>query len=241
MRLSPDGHIVILTGAGISKESGLDTFRDVGGIWQRYDLEAVCTPEGFARDPDLVHDFYNQRRRQLLEPGIKPNAAHIALAALQHEWSGEVTLVTQNIDNLHERGGSLDVVHMHGELLRLWCVSCGEKFASTDDSASMMGCPSCGHSGAMRPDIVWFGEMPYHMARIEEALADADLFVAIGTSGMIYPAAGFCNIARHHGALTVEVNLEESQNAVYFGRGFYGPATEQVPLLVSKILEKREI
>lgn len=237
MKLTPNAHIVLLTGAGISKESGLDTFRDTDGIWQRYSLEDVCTPEGFHRDPTLVHDFYNQRRRQLIEPAIQPNAAHLALAALEAAWPGQVTLVTQNIDNLHERAGSKHILHMHGELLRVRCITCLNSILTTEDSTIDQACASCSTTGRMRPDIVWFGEMPLHMDEIENALGDADLFAAIGTSGTIYPAAGFCMMAQRHGAQTIEVNLEPSAQASYFTQGFYGPATEKVPLFVSKILE----
>lgn len=237
MKLSSNAHIVVLTGAGISKESGLDTFRDTDGIWQRYSLEDVCTPEGFQRAPVMVHDFYNQRRRQLLEEKIRPNTAHEALARLEEEWPGKVTLVTQNIDNLHERAGNRRIFHMHGELLRVHCQACRASVATDQDITIDSVCAACGRKGRIRPDIVWFGEMPYHMNEIEGALADANLFVAVGTSGVIYPAAGFCILALRHGAQTVEINLEPSAQAGYFKTGFYGPATQQVPLFVSRILE----
>ncbi|MCT4685175.1 MAG: NAD-dependent deacylase [Roseicyclus sp.] len=223
--------IVILTGAGVSAESGLGTFRDKGGLWTRYDLSEVATPEGFARNPALVHDFYNARRANALEAA--PNAAHAALARLQADHGG-VTLVTQNIDDLHERAGSRDVIHMHGQILRALCAACGARW----DAPRVMGprdaCPSCG-AAATRPDIVWFGEYPYHMERIAEALARCDLFVAIGTSGEVYPAAGFVEEAAGLGAETLEINLEPSAPG-RFDRVIAGPATQAVPRWVAEVL-----
>jgi NAD-dependent deacetylase len=223
--------IVILTGAGVSAESGLGTFRDKGGLWTRYDLSEVATPEGFARNPALVHDFYNARRANALEAA--PNAAHAALARLQADHGG-VTLVTQNIDDLHERAGSRDVIHMHGQILRALCAACGARW----DAPRVMGprdaCPSCG-AAATRPDIVWFGEYPYHMERIAEALAGCDLFVAIGTSGEVYPAAGFVEEAAGLGAETLEINLEPSAPG-RFDRVIAGPATQAVPRWVAEVL-----
>ncbi|WP_284263040.1 NAD-dependent deacylase [Roseicyclus amphidinii] len=223
--------IVILTGAGVSAESGLGTFRDKGGLWTRYDLSEVATPEGFARNPALVHDFYNARRANALD--ASPNAAHAALARLQAEHGG-VTLVTQNIDDLHERAGSRDVIHMHGQILRALCAVCGARW----DAPRVMGprdaCPSCG-AAATRPDIVWFGEYPYHMERIAEALAGCDLFVAIGTSGEVYPAAGFVEEAAGLGAETLEINLKPSAPG-RFDRVIAGPATQAVPRWVAEVL-----
>lgn len=223
--------IVILTGAGVSAESGLGTFRDKGGLWTRYDLSEVATPEGFARNPALVHDFYNARRANALD--ASPNAAHAALARLQAEHGG-VTLVTQNIDDLHERAGSRDVIHMHGQIQRALCAVCGARW----DAPRVMGprdaCPSCG-AAATRPDIVWFGEYPYHMERIAEALAGCDLFVAIGTSGEVYPAAGFVEEAAGLGAETLEINLAPSAPG-RFDRVIAGPATQAVPRWVAEVL-----
>ncbi|MHA7887081.1 NAD-dependent deacylase [Roseicyclus sp.] len=223
--------IVILTGAGVSAESGLGTFRDKGGLWTRYDLSEVATPEGFARNPALVHDFYNARRANALD--ASPNAAHAALARLQAEHGG-VTLVTQNIDDLHERAGSRDVIHMHGQIQRALCAVCGARW----DAPRVMGprdaCPSCG-AAATRPDIVWFGEYPYHMERIADALAGCDLFVAIGTSGEVYPAAGFVEEAAGLGAETLEINLEPSAPG-RFDRVIAGPATQAVPRWVAEVL-----
>lgn len=226
--------IVILTGAGLSAESGLATFRDKGGVWARYDYREVATPEGFARNPALVHEFYNMRRRDL--KAVAPNAAHIALARLQREHPGEVTIVTQNVDNLHEAAGSTSLIHMHGELLKVYCTHCRQGRAWSEDLSTDLACPSCAHTGGMRPDIVWFGEMPYHMETIADALADADLFMSIGTSGNVYPAAGFVAEARAQGAHTVELNLEPSEGASYFHEAIHGPATRIVPDYVARLL-----
>ncbi len=236
VRLNPTDSIVILTGAGISQESGLDTFRCAGGIWSKVDLEDVATPQGFARDPDLVHRFYNDRRRGLLDPAIQPNAAHAALAALERGWRGNLLLVTQNIDDLHERAGSTAPLHMHGELLKAVCLRCGAVSDCRDDLSVHDLCLSCGRKGGMRPDVVWFGEMPYHMDRIQAALEDCDLFLSIGTSGHVYPAAGFVAEARAGGAHTVELNLEPSESVSRFDAAIHGPATALVPAVVAELL-----
>lgn len=236
IRLSPRASIVVLTGAGISKESGLDTFRDADGIWAKVDLRDVATPEGFARDPALVHAFYNARRRSLLNPNVQPNPAHRALARLEREWPGSVLLVTQNIDDLHERAGSTRLLHMHGEMLKARCARTGEVFDWRTDITEQSVNPATGVSGTMRPHVVWFGEMPLFMEEIYEALADADLFVSIGTSGNVYPAAGFVQEARAHGAHTVELNLEPSEGATLFAEKRYGPASELVPAYVEELL-----
>jgi NAD-dependent deacetylase len=227
-------NIVVLTGAGLSAESGLATFRDKDGIWARYDYREVATPEGFARNPVLVHDFYNQRRRGL--KGIEPNAAHLALARLEAQHDGSVAIVTQNIDSLHEAAGSKNLVHMHGELLKALCAKCGARHAWDGDLALTTHCPSCGGEGGMRPDVVWFGEMPYHMERIAELLAAADLFISVGTSGNVYRAAGFVAEARAGGAHTVELNLEPSEGVSYFAETVHGPATKIVPAYVARLL-----
>lgn len=234
--LSPEGSIVILTGAGISKESGLDTFRDADGIWSRVDLRDVATPEGFMRNPDLVHDFYNHRRRSLLDPAIQPNPAHEALARLERNWPGEVLLITQNIDDLHERGGSRNIIHMHGELLRAQCAHCGHHLPWREDLSTELACTNCGRTAGMRPYVVWFGEMPLEMETIEAALTDADLFLSIGTSGNVYPAAGFVQQARYAGAHTLELNLEPSEGATLFSDTRYGPASQLVPAFVDELL-----
>lgn len=225
--------IVILTGAGISAESGLGTFRDEGGLWAQHRIEDVATPEGFARNPQLVVDFYNARRAQAAEAA--PNAAHAALARLQAEHHGPVTLVTQNVDDLHEKGGSIDVIHMHGALNSALCASCEHRWPAPLVMSVGGECPSCSGPTA-RPDIVWFGEIPYHMERIELALAGADVFVAIGTSGNVYPAAGFVQMARHVGAETIEMNLEPGENVGMFDDVRAGKASETVPKWVAEVL-----
>ncbi|MEM9141276.1 MAG: NAD-dependent deacylase [Pseudomonadota bacterium] len=227
-------HIVILTGAGISAESGLGTFRDKDGLWTKVNLEDVATPEGYARNPDMVLDFYNQRRRGMV--AAEPNAAHRALGRLEAAFPGRLTLVTQNIDNLHEQGGSTDVIHMHGEMMRALCADCGHQWPWPGDVSRDDDCPKCLTKGVVRPDVVWFGEMPYHMDRIYDALAECDLFVSIGTSGNVYPAAGFVAEALQHGAETLEINLEPSEGASLFWRQILGPATQTVPAWVDSIL-----
>jgi NAD-dependent deacetylase len=226
--------IVILTGAGVSAESGLGTFRDKGGLWTKYDLREVATPEGFARNPRLVHDFYNARRANALDAAS--NAAHEALARLTTARD-DVMLVTQNIDDLHERAGAKGVVHMHGEILRALCAVCAARWDAPRVMDPDDACPECG-ARATRPDIVWFGEMPYHMDRIVSALAGADLFVAIGTSGEVYPAAGFVDIAAEAGAETLEINLEPTPVPGRFDRVLTGPATVAVPAWVESVLGK---
>lgn len=231
--LCPD--IVILTGAGISAESGIQTFRGSDGLWCGHRVEDVATPEAFVRDAALVHQFYNERRQGLLSDTVTPNGAHKALATLQQTWPGEVTIVTQNIDDLHERGGANDVIHMHGEILRSFCIHCHQKVDQQSDSTVQDQCISCNKIGGMRPDIVWFGEMPYHMDLIEAKLRKAELFLSIGTSGNVYPAAGFVRTANHVGAKTVELNLEPSQNAYEFTLGLYGKATIEVSQFVEAL------
>lgn len=231
--------IVVLTGAGVSAESGMGTFRDKDGIWTRHSLEDVATPEGFARNPRLVHDFYNARRRALRD--AQPNTAHFALARLEksiRKIGGELMLVTQNVDNLHEKAGSDELLHMHGELSRVMCASCGARGVWDEDLFTDTECWRCGEPGALRPDVVWFGEMPYGMDDIYGRISSCDLFASIGTSGEVYPAAGFVNEARMAGAHTVELNLEPSANARVFGEGRYGPATQIVDQWVADLIRK---
>lgn len=223
--------IVVLTGAGVSAESGLGTFRDAGGLWERYPLEEVATPQGFAADPEKVHAFYNARRANAL--GAVPNAAHAALADLGRAGGIELTLVTQNIDDLHERAGSRNVVHMHGELMRARCAACGATWAAPDVMRAEDPCPACS-TAATRPDVVWFGEIPYHMEAIALSLSEADVFAAIGTSGEVYPAAGFVAEARAFGAETFEINLAPTGGP--FDRRIIGPATETVPAWVASLV-----
>ncbi|NUW62396.1 NAD-dependent protein deacylase [Cronobacter sakazakii] len=229
--------VVVLTGAGISAESGIRTFRAADGLWEEHRVEDVATPEGFARNPQLVQEFYNARRRQLQQPEIKPNAAHLALARLEEALGDRFLLVTQNIDNLHERAGSKNVVHMHGELLKVRCSQSGQVLEWTGDVTPGDKCHCCQFPAPLRPHIVWFGEMPLGMDRIYEALARADVFIAIGTSGHVYPAAGFVHEAKLQGAHTVELNLEPSQVGSEFEEKHYGLASQVVPEYVEKLLK----
>lgn len=222
--------IVVLTGAGISAESGLATFRDLGGIWATVRLEDVAAPEAFQRDPAHVHAFYNARRAQLFE--VQPNAAHHALARLEREYPGDVLLVTQNVDDLHDRAGSVPL-HMHGELRRARCLACGDTPEWLQDMGTASACPTCA-SVSLRPDIVWFGEMPLHMEQIGAALEECGVFVSIGTSGAVYPAAGF--VAEAVLAHTVELNLEPSAGSALFKERVHGRATEVVPAWVERTL-----
>ena len=226
--------IVILTGAGLSAESGIATFRDKDGIWAKYNIEDVATPQAYSGDPKRVLDFYNMRRGMLA--GKQPNDAHKALARLEAEHKGQVLVVTQNIDNLHEAAGTKRMIHMHGELLSAWCLACDVRQGWQAPITLECACPRCGAVGRLRPDIVWFGEMPYKMETIYEELSEADLFVSIGTSGNVYPAAGFVAEARQNGIHTVELNLEPSEGASYFHETIHGPATQVVPAFVERIL-----
>jgi NAD-dependent deacetylase len=227
-------NIVILTGAGISAESGVATFRGADGLWEGHRVEDVATPGAFLRDPALVHAFYDARRAKL--GTVEPNAAHEALARLDREWPGELLLVTQNVDDLHERAGSKRLLHMHGELDSGWCLACDQRFPWQGEMGEAAICRTCGVAGEVRPDIVWFGEMPYEMDRIEGALRRADLFVSIGTSGAVYPAAGFVQTARYCGADTLELNLEPSQGSFFFHESRIGKAGDLVPEWVEEIL-----
>ncbi len=229
------GKIVILTGAGISAESGLGTFRDAGGLWAQHRIEDVATPEAFARNPALVHQFYNARRIQAA--AAKPNAAHKALRHLTENWPGDVVLVTQNVDGLHEAAGTTDVIHMHGQLDQALCATCGHRWSAPMEMRVGEACPRCAQLTG-RPDIVWFGEMPYHMEDIYGHLAQADIFAAIGTSGQVYPAAGFVEEAQVAGALTVELNLEPSAVVSRFEETHFGPASATVPAWVDALLQE---
>ena len=226
-------NIVILTGAGISAESGIDTFRAEGGLWEQHRIEDVATPEGFERDPDLVLNFYDMRRAALAT--VAPNPAHEALARLDAEFDGELLIVTQNVDDLHERAGARRVLHMHGELKSALCRICERRMPFEGTMRERPACPMC-DSRSLRPDVVWFGEMPYEMDRIYAALRAADLFVSIGTSGAVYPAAGFVRDARELGAQTLELNLERSEGSHWFHESRQGRAGELVPEWVEEIL-----
>ena len=227
-------NIVVLTGAGVSAESGIDTFRGGGGLWEQHRVEDVATPEAFARDPDLVLRFYDMRRAAIQTK--QPNAAHHALARLDTEWPCGLLIVTQNVDDLHEQAGARRVLHMHGEHLNAWCTSCDVRSRWTAPLIDRPPCPACG-ARSLRPDVVWFGEMPYRMDEIYAALREADLFVSIGTSGAVYPAAGFVRDSRELGARTLELNLERSQGSAWFDETRLGPASELVPAWVAEMLD----
>ena len=231
------GNIVVLTGAGISAESGIETFRDKGGVWERNNIEDVATPEAFDKDPVRVHDFYNARRRALGAPDIQPNAAHKALDLLERRLPSRVLIVTQNIDDLHQRAGSQNLIHMHGELRKARCAGCGDVREQMHDLHVDARCLRCEKKGAMRPHVVWFGEMPLEQDRIAEALDTCALFISIGTSGNVYPAAGFVHEVNMLGnAHTVELSLEPSLGESQFAERHYGPASQIVPHYVDQML-----
>ncbi len=231
--------MVVLTGAGVSKESGINTFRDAEGEWTKYRIEDVASPEAFASNPGIVHSFYNARRAHLLEAEVQPNAAHRALVQLEEVLGDRFMLITQNVDDLHERAGSRRVIHMHGELLKARCTHCGAVTDVTVDLGQGESCPTCAQENTLRPHIVWFGEMPLQMEEIFQALGRCSHFIAIGTSGTVYPAALFVEHASKSGATTVELNLEKSENARSFGESIYGPATTVVPQFVESYLRRR--
>ncbi|WES64868.1 NAD-dependent deacylase [Microbacter sp. GSS18] len=228
--------VVVLTGAGISAESGVATFRDAGGLWEGHRVEEVATPEAFEADPDTVQRFYDARRRAVA--ATRPNAAHLALARLESAIGEDLLIVTQNIDDLHERAGTRRLVHMHGELLRALCTSCGRRPEWREDLVGAPPCPECG-AASLRPDVVWFGELPYELDRIEQAVVACDVFVSIGTSGSVYPAAGYAALASAFGARTVELNLEPSDGLVPFDDARTGPAGALVPAWVEEVLADR--
>ncbi|CDG97569.1 NAD-dependent protein deacylase [Xenorhabdus bovienii] len=231
-------HVVVLTGAGISAESGIRTFRSSDGLWEEHRVEDVATPEGFQRDAELVQAFYNARRKQLQQPEIQPNAAHYALVELEQQLGDNFLLVTQNIDNLHERAGSRRVLHMHGELLKARCCQSGQVIEWKTELTTEDRCHCCQFPSPLRPHVVWFGEMPLGMEQIYSALADADLFIAIGTSGHVYPAAGFVHEAKLSGTLTIELNLEPSQVESLFDEKHYGHASKIVTQYVQSLLQQ---
>lgn len=229
-------NIVILTGAGVSAESGIQTFRASDGLWHDHHIEDVATPEGFAANPELVQTFYNERRRQLKDVETQPNPAHLALARLEAEWKGDLLLVTQNVDNLHERAGSKNLIHMHGQLDQIRCTESGAVYRWEDDIEKDHACSCCEKEGTLRPNIVWFGEMPFLMDTINEALIRCDLFISIGTSGKVYPAAGYVEVAKHIGARTVELNLDPTDSSSVFDLSVSGKAGETLPGFVDKLL-----
>ncbi len=227
--------IVILTGAGVSAESGVATFRESGGLWEQHKIEDVATPKAYQRNPQLVQDFYNMRRRFL--DTVEPNAAHYALAALEKNFAGKVVIVTQNVDDLHERAGTHKLIHMHGQHRQVFCTACDKTIGWRGDLAVDHICAFCRAVGTTRPDIVWFGEMPYYMDMIDDVLAGCDLFISIGTSGTVYPAAGFVSAVRRLGkAHTIEFNLDASECSAQFHEHRHGPATQTVPKYVDTLL-----
>jgi NAD-dependent deacetylase len=230
-------NIVVLTGAGISRESGLPTFRDRDGLWSESRLRDLARPAAFLHDPVAVHDFYNARRAQASSPEVQPNPAHLALARLEQLWAGDLVVVTQNVDDLHERAGSSKVLHMHGRLNQVRCNACGVRHAWTGDVCVDTPCPACA-APRLRPDIVWFGEMPFYMEEIDAVLGRCDLFVSIGTSGSVYPAADFVRSVRSR-AHTVELNLEPSAGASLFVERHYGLASQIVPAFVDELLARK--
>ncbi len=236
-----DPRVVVLTGAGISAESGLQTFRDNDGLWENHRLEDVATPDAFERDPALVYRFYNTRRAQLISPDVSFNRAHSALAQFESTLGDNFLLVTQNVDDLHERSGSQRVIHMHGELLSARCVHTQQRVRWTTAFDDSTPCPCCNKAPALRPDIVWFGEVPMHMDDIILALSKADYFIAIGTSGLVYPAAGFVQVAQDSGAKTIELNLAGTEQSTVFDECYEGPASEIVPQFVDTFLAKHRI
>lgn len=230
-RLRDGGKLTILTGAGVSAESGVPTFRDMGGLWRNFDIMEVATPEAFARNPELVHSFYNERREKL--PTVSPNAAHRAIAKLEETLGSRLVLITQNVDDLHERGGSTRVWHMHGELLKIRCAGCRVVIDWVAPLSTSDACDRCG--GRMRPHIVWFGEIPFHMDDVIPEALECEAFMSVGTSGVVYPAAGFAAQAQARGALTVEVNLERTAST--FDAQLVGKAAEILPALTERLRE----
>ncbi|WP_137166883.1 Sir2 family NAD+-dependent deacetylase [Salinimonas lutimaris] len=229
--------VVVLTGAGVSAESGLKTFRDSNGLWEQHRVEEVATPEAFQTNPELVYRFYNARRQQLQEPDVQPNAAHQALARLEQHLGSNLTLVTQNVDDLHERAGSQQVLHMHGQLMSARCVASGIRRPFTRSFDATTACTCCQPANQLRPDIVWFGETPMFMDKIIVAVTQADLFIAIGTSGQVYPAAGFAQLAHESGVRTVELNLEPDIHHPYFDEHRQGPAGQVVPQFIDELIQ----
>ncbi|MDB6007627.1 MAG: NAD-dependent protein deacylase [Prosthecobacter sp.] len=233
--VSAKRNIVVLTGAGMSAESGVPTFRGVDGLWEGHRIQDVASPEGFIRDPELVHRFYNLRRAALNT--VEPNAGHLALASMEREWQGRFLLVTQNVDDLHERVGSEKLIHMHGELLKARCELCGAVLFWNKELSSGTRCRACGEIGGLRPHIVWFGEFPFEMEIIMNALNSADVFLCIGTSGVVYPAAGFAQVAaRHPNCHLIEMNIERTEISRHFHEHIVGPVSIELPTVVKRLL-----
>lgn len=228
-------NIVILSGAGISAESGLATFRSADGLWNNHRVEDVATVEAFARNPDYVHDFYNQMRPELL--AAKPNAAHLAISELQKKYNANISIVTQNIDTLHEKAGNKNVFHIHGQINQIVCLNCGHVFETWGDVSSEDTCPHCNIRAMLKPNIVFFGENLLYMDKVEQLLNSCDLFISVGTSGVVYPAAGFVQIAKYHGANTVELNLEDTSNNYLFDRHIFGKAGTTLPTFIDELIK----
>lgn len=231
-------NIVILTGAGISAESGLATFRSENGLWNKHRVEDVATIEAYWRNPDYVHDFYNQMRPELLT--ARPNKAHLAITELQDKYPSKINIITQNVDTLHEKAGNKNVWHIHGQINQIVCMNCGHVFETWGDISSEDVCPQCNIAAMLKPNIVFFGENLLYMDKVEKLLQTCDLFISVGTSGVVYPAAGFVQVAKFAGADTIEVNLEETSNNYLFDRHIYGKAGEVLPHLVQELIKQKE-
>ena len=231
-------NIFILTGAGISKESGINTFREKDGLWDNYKIEDVCTPDAFKRNPDLVNNFYNERKSQLKSPKIKPNEAHLSLAELEKNCSGEFLIVTQNIDNLHERAGSKKILHMHGSLEHAYCMYCNQKVVLNFKLSTSYKCRNCLNKGMVRVDVVWFGEQPKYLEEIYNFLEKTEVFISIGTSNNVYPAAGFIDYLNqlNKKIFMYEFNLEETIKTSQFDQTYFGPATQTIPKFVEDLI-----
>ncbi len=234
-------NVFILTGAGISKESGINTFREKDGLWDNYKIEDVCTVEAFKKNPELVNSFYNERKRNLLDPKIKPNAAHFSLAELEKNCKKDFLIVTQNIDNLHEQAGSKKIVHMHGSLEKAYCMYCNSRVKYDFEVTTNYKCKSCNNKGMVRVDVVWFGEQPKYLNEIYNFLEKTEVFISIGTSNNVYPAAGFIDFLNqiNNKILMYEFNLEKTSKSIFFDKRFSGPATKTIPKFVKKVIEKK--
>ncbi len=227
-------NLFILTGAGVSKESGIKTFREKDGLWENYKIEDVCTVEAFIKDPNLVNNFYNERRSSIIDQKILPNEAHYQLAKLEKKWKGDFILVTQNIDNLHEQAGSKKILHMHGSLDKCFCMNCGAEYKFNFDLSTEFVCKKCNVKGKVRVDIVWFGEQPKYLDKIYKYLDRTDVFLSIGTSNNVYPAAGFIDYLKHQKRKIdfYEFNIEKTSKSFLFTKSFIGPASETLKKLV---------
>ena len=229
-------NIVILTGAGISAESGLATFRSTNGLWNNHKVEDVATVEAFFKNPDYVHQFYNEMRPELYN--AKPNAAHLAITKLQQEYPAQISVVTQNVDTLHEKAGSKNIYHIHGQINQIVCLNCGHVFETWGDVSAEDKCEHCAIMGMLKPNIVFFGENLLCMDKVDKLLQTCDLFLSIGTSGVVYPAAGFVQIAKMFGADTFEFNMEETSNNRLFDEHIYGPAGKTLPQFIDELIKK---